>query len=262
MTRGTFIGDAYTGGTQCATWNLNMQDIAALIKAVLSDNLRGTLSPWLQAFRYEDKDAFQLINDAFNSTAEDEYSFILRAVSNDNAELIGLSLTVLRANEQVATISLAGGETGIIVVGLGLSDQNYWWEITINRASLGATTSYSGGSREWTAPKTQSFSFVQANVKPQAQYAWSIMQMHHLDQAKWRFMLSTVTENEQKALLSFEFAYEPTEELGPMPEGLSICSSTDSELYDALMEQLTTTLAARMIKLLPMDLIFRLNMLP
>ena len=258
VTRGAFIGDAYTGGTQCAAWELSVQDIASLLDAAVPDELRGAL----QALCGGDQDVFQAFHDALSSAAADGYSFILRAVSNDAAELVGLSVTVLRANEQIASISLGGSETGIIVVGLGLSTQNYWWEIDFNRASMGETTLYSGVSREWTAPKTQSFPFVQANAEPQAEYAWSLMQAHHHAQAKWRFTLSAATEDAQNALLSFEIAQESTEELAPMPEDLSICTSADPEQYDALVEQLSMKLAARMIKLLPMDLIFQLNMLP
>ena len=67
---------------------------------------------------------------------------------------------------------------------------------------------------------------------------------------------------EQRALLAVEVDLEPAEAITPIPDGLTVCADTDTEKYDTLMNQFSAVLAARMIKLLPMDLIIRLNMMP
>ncbi len=262
-TYGAFAGDAYDGGTRCTTWTFTEQDISALLSSILSSEMREALTSWLLAAGFDADDIFKRADDRLNIPDDVAYSFILRWVEDDAEELVGLSLTIQRGQVQIASISIGAGEIGSVVVGLGLPTENYWWKSTLRKASLGNMTEYSGISREWTAPKEQSFAYVQASSQPKAQYGWSFTTRSLANASKWSAALFPVEgAAKDEAMIAVEVNVEPAEKIAPMPDVLTICSYADTETYEALVNQFTAALAARMIKLLPMDLIFRLNMLP
>lgn len=219
--------------------------------------------PWLLAAGFDADDTFKHTDDTTNIPDDAAYSFVLRMVEDDAAELVGLSLTILHGEVQIASISIGAGEIGRVVMGLGLPTENYWWEATLHRTALGNMAEYSGISREWTATKEQSFAYVHANSQPKAQYGWSFTTKQLTDASRLNAALFPIDEaSKDKALLEIEVNLETAEQIAPMPDGLTICTNTDTEDYEALMNQFSTVLAARMIKLLPMDLIFQLTMLP
>lgn len=250
-TYGTFTGDAYDGGARCTTWIFSEKDVAALFSRILP------------ASDFSADDVFKYNDATLNGGDDAGYSFILRMVDDAAEEPIGVSLIILRGDEQIASVSLGACEISRIVVGLGLPTENYWWESTLHRTSLGDVMEYSGISREWTASKAQSFAYVQASSQPKAQYGWSFTTKQLTNASKLHATLFPIDgASKGKTLLAVEVNLETTEQIPPMPDGLTICANTDLESYEALMNQFAAALAARMIKLLPMDLIFRLNMLP
>ena len=263
ITYGAFSGAAYESGVRCFTWTFAQEEIAALLSNLLSGEVRVAVTPWLLSAGLNAGDTFSWIDNMLKSADDGEYSYILRLVDDAAEEPVGVSLTVLREEAQIASVSIGAGEVERIVIGLGMQKENYWWEFTMNRTSRGNTTEYSGISREWAAPKEQSFAVVQASNQPKTQYRW-FFTSKQLDEAnKLNVAILPMTEDaEQRALLAVEVDLEPAEAITPIPDGLTVCADTDTEKYDTLMNQFSAVLAARMIKLLPMDLIIRLNMMP
>lgn len=263
ITYGAFSGAAYEGGVRCFTWTFTEEDIAALLSDLLSGEVRVVVAPWLLSAGLNAGDTFSWIDNMLKSADDGEYSYILRLVDDAEEEPVGVSLTVLREETQIASVSIGAGEVERIVIGLGMQTENYWCEFTLNRTSLGNMTEYSGISREWAAPKEQSFAVVQASSEPKTQYRWGFTSKQLDEASKWNFAIFPVIEDaEQTALLAVEVGLEPAEAIAFMPDGLTVCADTDTEKYDTLMNQFSAALAARMIKLLPMDLIIRLNMMP
>ena len=263
ITYGAFSGAAYESGVRCFTWTFAQEEIAALLSNLLSGEVRVAVTPWLLSAGLNAGDTFSWIDNMLKSADDGEYSYILRLVDDAAEEPVGVSLTVLREEAQIASVSIGAGEVERIVIGLGMQRGNCWWEFTMNRSSRGTTPEYSGISREWAAPKEQSFAVVQASNQPKTQYRW-FFTSKQLDEAnKLNVAILPMTEDaEQRALLAVEVDLEPAEAITPIPDGLTVCADTDTEKYDTLMNQFSAVLAARMIKLLPMDLIIRLNMMP
>ena len=132
-------------------------------------------------------------------------TYILRVAENEAGEFCGLSMTILREMHQIATASLGVTGKGIkMVIGLGLSDNNYWWEFTANRRQRNSMTTLSGVNREWVADKEMDFSYVSAKVAPVSnldwhcyitksgkRYLWDASIYEDLDQAGYRYLMSS-----------------------------------------------------------------------
>lgn len=66
----------------------------------------------------------------------------------------------------------------------------------------------------------------------------------------------------QEKLITMNVKCKPMEAIDALGDGLVYCSMTDSEQageYDRLMTQMSSSIAAKLLKLLPMDLIFQLG---
>lgn len=238
---GSFSDDAYTGGTQCATWTYPLGENAHLI---------------------------------------------IRSVTDDAGHPVGLSLALMQAETQLATLSIGyQQDTLTLVTGLGLNTRNYWCRLTCTESESGTISYLNGDMQEWLVPKAKSFASVAAQDTP-------------VEVSKLR---ATVTQKEQttswsgkvcredgvdtlctfagnytpdtgamnavlrlgsslnKNPLTLRFAMGEAETIAPLDDALLICSEAEEPvLYASLMEQLSTALAARMIKLLPMDIILQL----
>ncbi len=116
---GSFMGDAYEGGTLCVTRTFTDKDIAALVDSLAAvlkaqgladDTLLGSLAQKNQA-----------------AAEENRYTYIARQVYNGENTLVGLSLVVMDGDSQVMTLSIDPTEEGrTLVLGWGLNDVNYY----------------------------------------------------------------------------------------------------------------------------------------
>lgn len=288
---GTFDGDAYEGGAKCTTYSITDMDVAALVSALATEELRVLAAEFLTALGLDDA-ALLTQFDALNARVADEDAglYILRIVTDEADAFVGASLTVVHGQAQVATLSLGAAENRIrLVVGLGLRAQNYWWELDCSFNNLQSSTYISGNAREWVADKAESFSYVRQTNAPLADYALRL----NLSKAGSRYLwvgnisVSGIEYNEelcavsgscnvgtkeldctislgaeQSAPLALKVRFGPADAIPPMDETLQLCSLSapeDVEKCQELLEKFAARIMARLIKLLPMDIIMTLN---
>lgn len=290
---GVFSGDAYESGTRCTSWVLTDKDIAALVSALMTDELRSVTAKILTIL---DVDAEALLAqfDALNEQVaeKDAYIYMLRAVENDAGRLIGLSLTVMQEYYQVATVSVGLSADEIrLVTGLCVNEQNYWWEMNCKHVMDGEKYSVTGVSREWMAAKSDGFAYVKASAEPLTNYQWQSNISKNEDVCVWDGTFNTwsgqkyevlcatsgVFDSKMNAIngvfgmgtapnepIKLAFSFGETEAIAALDSSAVVCDMSDpadAELSEQLQNQLATALLARLIKRLPMDLLLSLPQL-
>ena len=155
---GSFSGDAYTGGATCTTIYLDDKIIAETLDAMMIRSARNTVT-------YLFGDEFLTEFTAMNAAAAEAnaHSYILRIVRDEADVLVGVSLTVLQGDKQLATLSLGIGENDLrLVAGFPLDDVNYWhhsevtWEVTEDPTGM-ETLRLTGSVEEFIAQKNYDF---------------------------------------------------------------------------------------------------------
>lgn len=291
--QGSFDGDAYSGGTQCLTWMLSDKDVAALISALATEDVREVFINLMQVMADVDGSVLLTKLDELNvKVAEaDAYLYMLRVVTNDADEFVGASLTIMDAVSQIATCSVGMTDNAVkLVLGLGLNEQNYWWDISIKQTRQENITYLSGTSREWLADKSESYSYVSATNAPLASYLLRCSLTRSGERLLWDGSISLDTEASSEPVCSVSGSYicetgtfdcsvgiggsgssapmrlklrlGPVESIPPLDSTLKLCSTftdADAALYEELTQKFAASLLARLIKLLPMDLIMTIN---
>lgn len=292
--RGSFNGDAYEGGTHCYTVILSDSDIAGLVSLLATEELRAALQILMQSCG-ADSDELLAQFDALNARVADEdvHLYFLRVVSDDAGQLVGVSLTVLKDDVQVATVSFGVTDKSVkLVMGLGLNTQNYWWELSAVRTKKDSTTHWNGTSREWLADKTESFAYVSEHNEAVSACSWLCTvttagervlwdgaffrgESQAADQRVCAFSGNAIPASaEMKCSLEFGTAANSiialtlhmgqTEAIADMDSALQSCSLSaeeDAALREKLLELLGAGFTARLVKLLPLDLILKMNQL-
>lgn len=282
---GMFVGDAFEGGTKCTTWTLDDKMLSQLIDEMLTEDVREVLSAMYEEMGLEAAEILTNLDKVNKDAAlNNRYAYVLRAVENEK-KLVGLSLTVLQADEQAATISLGMKEDGIkAVAGLGLEKQNYWCEFSGGWMDAENGKSVIVTVREWAASKGEAFAYVQGATAPANAIEWTFNAIPDAAGYSWNSALhangevllnanGTVVPEEKtyngtiifgtdvKPLLNISFAVCPTEAIPEMDTSLEICSASDpadAELFEKLSNQLVAAISARLLKILPMDLILQM----
>lgn len=290
---GVFSGDAYEGGTRCTSWVLTDKDIAALLNALMTDELRSVIAKVLTLLDVDAEDLLAQF-DALNARVaeEDAYIYMLRAVENDAGQVIGLSLTVMQEYYQVATVSVGLSVDEIrLVTGLGVNEQNYWWEMSCRNKMDGKKRSVSGVSREWMAAKSDGFAYVKASMESLTNYQWQFNVSKAENVCVWDGSFSTwdgqnyevlgttsgVFDSKTNAMngvvgmgaapnepIKLAFSFAETEAIAALDSSAIVCDlpdPADAELAEKLLNQLGTALLARLIKRLPMELLLSLPQL-
>lgn len=293
VSTGTFDGDAYEGGTRCTTWSVTDMDIAALLSSVMTGETREAAALILTSWGVDAEEAlgnFDVMN--ANMADEDQHLYIFSIVEDDSEAIVGFTLKILRENAQIATVSLGVEDEELrLVVGLGLNKENYWFETSLQEAFTENSYIISGVSREWTGPKPQTFADVTSAGEPVAQHRWYVESVETANALKWDAALLLKTENGgekylfaasgeandqvldavlslgggERAAMTLRLSVSEAAPIATIADDLEHCFMDDpeqEELYTTLMDKFSTALAVRMIKLLPMDLIMQLNMLP
>lgn len=292
---GSFQGDAYSGGAKCTTWLLSDRDIAALVSAMATEEVRAAVT---QMLREAGADAVQLLQqfDDLNDRVSkaDAYKYILRVVHDDEDRFVGLSLTILEGAEQLATVSFGKQQKELrLVIGLGLGNQNYWREYILQGSSQNDLLDFKGFIREWVANKAEAFSSVSATSMPVQTFSWGL----NISQSDSRYLWDAslyegVTNDSDRKLISctgsftpaekaleaelslvrssstplkVQLAMKPAKEILPLDSSIVVCSASnpaDAERYAELNKQLSYELTRRFVTLLPMDLLLLLSDFP
>lgn len=294
VSTGTFAGDAYEGGTVCMTWMLTDSDIAALVSSTATEELRRGISSVCESTGVDAAALFSQFDERNAAVADvDAYMYILRKVTDAAGELRGLSLTILEDVAQIVTVSIGFTKKDMtLVLGLGLAEQNYWWQFTAKKNERNNITFLSGASREWMADKTQSFPYVSTTNAPLTayewhcnvtksgnRYLWDASVYEDNDRPDYRYLFSSsgsLNPKEQQldgsiswgdspyVPLTLKFKFCPVEPIAPLDPSLTLCSVSeeeDEQLSQELSNRFTAALMARLIKLLPLDLVMMINQL-
>lgn len=290
---GSFQGDAYSGGTKCTTWVLSDKDIAELVSAIATDEVRAAVT---QMLKESGADAVQLLQqfDALNAqVAEaDAYKYILQVVHDGEDNLVGLSLTILEEEKQLATVSFGIQAKEVrLVIGLGLKTQNYWREYILQTNQHKNIWFLRGFSREWVANKAEAFSYVSTTSVPVQSFTWSCNISQSGNRYLWdaAFYDGITTDEAWKfascngrftpasrsleadfnlfwssstPLMKMQFSAKPAQEIPPLDDSLVICSASDPEdaaLYDELNKKFSYELTRRLLTLLPLDVLLNIG---
>lgn len=268
QTVGVFAGDAYTGGTQCITWTLPGD---ALTELFLPEDFANALVSAMSSFSIDLPDT-------------DAISLIIRVVQNDE-EVVGFSITLLRGESQLATLSVGLSVDGFTVVtGLGLNTQNHWSRLACTVSQEADVYYLSGQVEEWLADKTENFSSVSGQNAPMGVYPvratitqtdagtiWSGKLLAENGMETLATFAGNMTGtninaavslggNATQSPLTIRFTVENTEDIAPLDETLTPCAlSEDASTFGKLVKQFSAAVAARMLKLLPMDVIMQIT---
>ncbi len=289
---GSFQGDAYSGGAKCTTWLLRDKDIAALVSAMATEEVRAAVT---QVLRESGVDAVQLLqqfDDMNDRVAKaNAYMYILRVVHDEEDRFIGLSLTILEGVEQLATVSFGKQQKELrLVIGLGLKTQNYWREYILQGGQENDLLDFKGFTREWVANKAETFSSVSGTNMPVQTFSWSLNLSHSDSRYLWEASLyEGVTSDADRKLISctgsfmpadkaleadlslvksastplkMQLAVKSAKEIPPLDSSTVICSASnpaDAERYAELNRQLSYELTRRLVTLLPLDLLLILS---
>ena len=281
--QGSFVGDAYEGGVKCTTWSVDDQAVATLVDAVLTEDVCAVLKAVFAAMEMDADAILSQIREQNKLVAQENlHTYLLRWVQDAQDQPVGASLTVLKNGEQIATISMGFQDDGCrMVIGLGFDTQNYWCESNIQGAVDGDVWLLTCRTREWAADKENAFAYISAVEEPETDLSWSIaigaqawecvVRDHSeviltangtLDAQTGNVKGQIVIGTEAAPILTVEFAMGPTTDIQPMSADVTKVSADapeDADQYEQLIKQLTATLMARLIKLLPLQMLLEIN---
>lgn len=288
--RGSFSGDAYTGGVYCTTIMLDDSDVAALLSALMTDELRALLTELLA---YADGDPALLGElDALHAKAAEKnaHRYIIRIVEDGAGEFVGLSAVIMQGEKQLATLSLGvpDDETLHIVLGLGMSEENYWYSHVIT----GTLSSLKGECIEFMGAKDEDFAFALAVADAYlARRTWSMDVAADDHKALWTVAMDmSAGEAEQTASLrgaglvntgtgtmkgslnyliggaeymTLTLNVAECEPLDTDVSDLTLCDlSSESEEQQALLNEIAevmgVNLSMKLLQVIPMDLLMNL----
>lgn len=163
-TCGSFAGDAYSGGVWCTTVRLDDADIAAFLKAMMTDEFRDFASDFLVANDLGSEETLQLLDATHDAVAQaNEHQYILHFVENAVGEPVGFSAVVMRGEKQLRTFSLGLKDQSLrIVTGCGDAQQNYWYDYVILMEEQTDGVTIAGSCIEFTSAKDEAFSYALA----------------------------------------------------------------------------------------------------
>lgn len=287
---GVFSGDAYTGGTVCTTWTIKDSDIAALMTAIMTPELREMIEQHVEAAGEEGiLSAFDAAN--ARVAEENKYTYTIRCVADDDDRLIGFSATVFDEAAQVATFSLGVNDQNVrVVIGLGLKQENYWAECVLTESQRDQTTFIKGEMREWTADKSESFAYVTEANAPAMSYLLNCIMTKSGQRELWdghvylgtkanagKEVLSfsgsmnkanqsfeakcSLVENQQ-SMMTFALSKKPAAEIIPPDASLVRCAESDPDqrdLYEKVNQEFVFAITMRLMQIIPFDLLLKMD---
>ena len=284
---GAFSGDVFDGGSSCQTIHVSDAELAELISAILDSDSQIIRS------LFEERPYLTAEVEALNQqiASENRYTYTLRLVRNEADQLIGITAAVFDQAAQVATLSIGLQDNAInMVLGVGLDDVNHWWNASIVELHEDEKQVWLGTSREWQSPKQQGYSYTAQYQVPLASYCWRYETSAQLDATNWHWELyqgddwaqeqriwcaqGELSNKENiatthvayydgsKELFSANFEISAGASVSAFDESLVICDLSDprdEEELQAVLKIAEATLSARLLKLLPMNVLLNMN---
>ena len=290
--RGSFNGDAYTGGVYCDTIILDDKIIAEALDAAMIRSARNAVTYICYCLGVDGDTLLQQLSATHAAAAEaNEHRYIIRIVSDANEAVIGASLTVMRGEKQLATLSIGLKDNGLrIVVGLPMDTVNYWHDHEITLACEtgdDGVTMYSltGALTEFTAAKDEDFASASAHISDtRLRVQWSATVGTQGGGLSWSTVVSTragdslimdKTENQGlyipgvrfvnnatytrngKVWMTEKTMWAPCDPIDASGEGLVLCDLLNPD--EALMNEMALTmggeLAMRLLQVIPAQLL-------
>lgn len=283
--RGVYHGDTYTGGTQCTSITLGDMDIAALVDALATTEVREAAAAVLKCASLDAQALLARFDEQNDRVAdEDRYLYFLRLVEDDEDQFRGLSIAVVEELSQVASASVGVSDHGLsVVAGLGLQEQNYWWQGTADLLEKENGRVYSGTFREWISDKVNQFSYVREACAPISEYFWQCelvsaeesvavdgfihegadIETGYLASVEGQYSHATpaadisigIGINHEK-MITVRMQSSTCAEIPPVDESrevFSLNTEADADTYQTLLQRLMTSLLTRMMKVLPLE---------
>lgn len=288
-TRGSFSGHAYTGGVYCETYTFDDAKIAAILNAVLTDEVCATIISFCNAMG-EDGEALLKQIDEKNQqvAAENAYRYILRFVRDDTHQPIGASVVILQGDRQLATLSLGWSDEHFqLVAAFALEDVNYWHshgvDYVLTEKDGVSLLQLSGTLVEFTAPKEDDFSYAMAVSGTETmQSVWGAVVKEQGENLAWEFTSQQrYGENAPVEMIQWNGAVEsgkamsskmsfsasgkeylvismssaPCEAISADTSGLTIYSIAEEEQLYEVAYSFGTEIAMRLLKVIPLKLL-------
>lgn len=293
--RGSFSGHAYTGGVYCDTYTFDDAQIAAILSALLTDELSIHLQEAASLLGLNGVELLLQIAQKHEQVAADNaYRYIVRVVYDARREPIGASAVVLQGDSQLGTLSIGMQEDTLqIVLGIGMDDANFWHshEITFAAPTDADGTEhlqYSGFIQEFTAPKEDDYAYAMAaSGVDQLRAAWSLDLAAKDDAITWSLnhqerrgtstaihivdwtgdctpgqqLHSTWTASQNgKQYLTITLNGQPCEPIAADFNGLTMCNIlADDGLLNEMAYAAGMELAMRLVQALPAQLLMLLQ---
>lgn len=293
---GYFSGSTYEGGTRCWTWKLDDQDIATLMDSLLSEALEDLLTKLYACMGLDAAALFQQYHAANQRVAqENAYSYTLSLVYGQEGRLSGISLTAHDADKRTLLVSVGIQDSGVkAAAGLPYGDNCYWCSVELNFMQEGIRTKLTGSWKEYAAPMDMSHAYTElagqmlisseftADITSEGdQTTWTgeadvavplLAQIANMpteyvlqSSAKYdeqRFDSEASVKTGELDIIGYEFSLAPGGEIPPMAADLSFCDMQDDstqnmDLFHDIIDKMGKAGSVRLIKLLPLDLIFR-----
>lgn len=287
MEKGSFSGDAYTGGAFCETYILQDKDIAEVLSSTITDDFR-----MLMKELFGSHDGIEMLDElaALHQRVAEEnaHSYVVRLVYDAQQKPLGISVIFLREGVQIATVSygLRDSNGMLLVIGLGLDQENYWYEHEVSRMEDG---SFVGMRREFVGDKNNTYAYTASVQEPVATLEWALTHGAAEDgEYVWNYSHEAVSDGKKSELdcavtqfadgmlngsmklsqgdaliAEITLKHEPCDPIEPMPEGLTICdlASADEEqlaLLDESSQLAGQFLGMRLMMIVPMDMLMDL----
>ncbi len=242
---GSFSGDAYDDGVSCTTWNLDSDAIAALASRVLQgEKVNAQLTAVFGA-----KTVANWQKEIAGGA--DQHTYTLRIVRDENEAVIGLSVIVLRGAQQIATLS-AGmeGEHIKLVIGLGLKEQNYWFNLEGMLQKQDDVWHLQGITHEWLAPRDETYGYAAATGTPVSAFTL---------QGHWNRCTPDAALTIRNEALTLHAALAAAQEIDTgYVDSLTPCAIenlTDPAYYAEIVNGAVQRLAIRLMKILPAEVL-------
>lgn len=284
--RGSFSGDAYSGGVFCTTYTFDDKDVAGLVSALLTEDFRALLSTACAVAGMDGAGILADVDAANEKAAADNrHRYIVRLVYDAQMAPVGLSAVVLQGERQLGTLSLGFEEGGLrIVVGFGLDDVNYWHSHEISVSNEQTADGYesivlSGSLLEFTAPKSDDYAYASRTYKDQRMVSdWQVKLVVEGSNMTWNYSIEqqmgksapgTLTEgrglyiNGSRLVNTCTYAMNgtvymtekltgaPCDPIATSGNGLSLVSATDEGAADELAMTVAFGIVERLMKVLP-----------
>ena len=156
---GQFAGDAYTGGQNRYTIRCTDRDFAFLLIRLL-DKLEGIEEALAPCGIDWNEIKADLIYDFTKIAIRNENHYILRSVTDAQNQPVGFSLTALRGEEQILTLSIGIDYENLsnkVIVGFGYENQVYMLDIEVEGLSVTDSVSMSGSVKLWQDPYREGY---------------------------------------------------------------------------------------------------------